>query len=60
MNSASSALLTAGNVMGRMQARFKRFSEGQGFGFTAERHSVLIQADLPAGCCQFFYQDLHC
>lgn len=46
--------------MGRVQARFKGFSEGQGFGFTAERHSVLIQANLPAGCCQFFYQDLHC
>ena len=53
-------MLTVGNLMGRVQARFKRFSEGQRFGFTAECHSVLIQTDLPGGYCHFLYQDLHC
>lgn len=59
--SAGSALLVGiGNLMGRVQARFEGASEGQGFGFTAECHGVLVKANLPLGFCHFFYQDLHC
>jgi hypothetical protein len=60
MASASSALLLDGNLMRGLQARFKGAGEGASFGFATERHSMLVQADLPAGCCHFFYQDLHC
>jgi hypothetical protein len=42
-----------------VQSRFKGIGEGAGFGFAAEGNGVLIQADLPLGLCQFFYQDLH-
>jgi hypothetical protein len=60
MDSASSALLMVGNLMRGVQARFKGSGEGTRFGFAAERHSMLVQADLPLGFSHFFYQDLHC
>ena len=60
MDSASSTLLMVGNLMGCVQARFEGAGEGASFGFAAECHSMLVQADLPLGFCHFFYQDLHC
>lgn len=59
--SAGSALLAeVGDLMGRANSRFEGAGEGEGFGFTAECHGVLIQANLPLRLCHFFYQDLHC
>ena len=58
-DSAGSSLLTVGNLMGGLQARFKRVGEGACFGFAAKSHRMLVQTNLPLGLCQFFYQDLH-
>jgi len=51
--------LAVGYLVRGVQSRFKGIGEGARFGFAAEGNGVLIQADLPLGLCQFFYQDLH-
>lgn len=59
-NSASGALLAIGELMRGLQARFEDAGESPGLGFAAESDGVLVETDLPLGCCHFFYQDLHC
>lgn len=60
MGSARSALLLVWKLMGGVEPRFEGLREGAGFGFAAESHSMLVEADLPLGFSHFFYQDLHC
>ena len=57
---ASGTLLTVGELMRGEKPRFKSTGEGARFSFAAERDGVLVETDLPLGCCHFFYQDLHC
>ena len=59
-DSAGSALRVKGGDWVRgLNACFKGAHEISGFGFAAEGYRMLVQADLPLGFCQFFYQDLH-
>jgi len=59
-DSASGTLLAVWDFMRGEKPRFKGAGESERFSFAAERDGVLVQADLPLGCCHFFYQDLHC